>query len=157
MSLGCNSDDEDNDLSLRKQCIALASTFTLFTYHNVDNAYTADCIFDSIGKVRVVTDLPLYDLGDLKGALHNRRLRHLLKEMCKPYVIDYPEDRTSASLDEDQSVSPRKISFPIGPSLTSTDSSKRSRRGESISIVSRQELACHMCGLGNHIIPNFNY
>jgi hypothetical protein len=156
MSLGCNSDDEDNDLSLRKQCIALASIFTLFIDSNPENAYTADCIFSSIYKVRVVTDLPLSDLKDLKAALHNTRLRKVLKEMCKPYVIDYPEDYTGASLDGDQSVS-RKISFPIGPSLTSTDSSKRSRRGESISIVSRQELACHMCGLGNHIIPNFNY
>ena len=156
MFLGCNSDDEHNDLSLRKQCIALASTFTLFTDCNVDNAYTAECIFTSICRVRLVTDLPLYDLIDLKAALLNTRLRKVLKEMCKPYVIDYPEDRTSASLDKDQSVSSRKIYFPIGPSLTSTDSSKRSRRVESISIVSRQELACHMCGLVNHTIPNFN-
>ena len=156
MSLGCNSDDEDNDLSLRKQCIALASAFTLFTYRNVDNAYTADCIFSSICRVRVVTDLPLYDLGDLKAALHNTRLRKLAKEMCKPYVIDYPEDRTRASLDEDQSVSPRKISFPTGQSLT-LSGNKRIKRGEDVPIVSRQELACHMCGLGNHIIPNFNY
>ena len=156
MSLGCNSDDEDNDISLRMQCIALASAFTLFTDCNVDNSYTADCIFTSTSRVRVVTVLPLYELRDLKAALLNTRLRKVLKEMCKPYVIDYPEDYTRASLDGDQSVS-RKICFPIGPSLTSTDSSKRSRRGESISIVSRQELACHMCGLGNHIIPNFNY
>ena len=102
MSLGCNSDDEDNDLSLQKQCIALASAFTLFTDRNVDNAFTADCIFSSSCRVRVVTDLPLYDLGDLKAALHNTRgMRKVAKEMCKPYVIDYPEDRTSASLDED--------------------------------------------------------
>ena len=156
MSLGCNSDDEDNDLSLQKQCIALASAFTLFTDRNVDNAFTADCIFSSICRVRVVTDLPLYDLRDHKAALHNTRLRKVVKEMCKPYVIDYPEDRTSAYLDEDQSVSPRKISFPTAPSLT-LSGNKRTKRGEVVLIVSRQELACHMCGSGNHSIPNFNY
>ena len=150
MSYGCNSDDEEDDLSIKRQCTSLASTFALFTDRNISNTFTTECIFDSIGKVRVPTDLPVFELTDLKAALLNTRLRKVLQEMCQPYAIEYPNDTTSASLLADRSFA-RQISFPTGPSLT-LSGNKRPKRGEGVPIVSRQELACNMCGLGKHIL-----
>ena len=99
------------------QGISLASTFALFTDRSINNTFTTDFIFDSIGRVRVATDLPIYELRDLKAALHNTRLRKVIQEMCQPYAIEYPNDTTSASLLADRSFA-RQISFPTGPSLT---------------------------------------
>ena len=146
MSFGCISED---DLSFKKQCVALASIFVLFTYSIVDNAYTAECIFNSIGRQRLSTDLPVYDLTDLKAALNNTKLREVLSALSS-YEFEFPVDRRCASLDTGIT-NGHKISFPAGPSIYSTDNNKRSRSSGIIPIVSRHELAYNMCGLGKQM------